>query len=164
MYIKRKIKHFISSTITNAVHDAINSKPLNRDSVYIGNNRVLSKTIYGQKIICYASDISLTPHIIQDGYWENWITKVFLDIVKPGMTVLDIGANIGYYSLLAASRVGSTGKVISFEANPELADILASNFSINGYLNFSTVNNIAVYSEDKQLPFTLCRKHLGSSR
>lgn len=163
MYIKRKIKHLLSSTINNALKEAANSQLSNRTSVYIGNNRVLSKTVYGQKIICSASDISLTPHIIHDGYWENWITKVFLEIVKPGMTVLDIGANIGYYSLLAASRVGATGKVISFEANPELADILASNFSINGYLNFSTVNNIAVYSEEKQIPFTLCRKHLGSS-
>ena len=127
------------------------------------HNRILTKTIYGQKIFCDASDISLTPHIIFDGYWEKWITKIFLEHIHQGMHVLDIGANIGYYSLLAASKVGNKGSVTSFEANPQLADIIASNFSINGYLDFCKIKNIALYKEPTILEFNILKKHKGSS-
>ncbi len=171
--IKTRLKNFISSQIHETVYQItedksgdiskqnyhINSRPC----VYLGNNKILTKNIWGQKFICHGSDISLTPHIVLDGYWEMWITKVFMQYIQPGMTVLDIGANIGYYSLLAASIVGECGRVIAFEANPSLADIIASNFAINGYSHFTEVNNLAVYSRMQTLEFSIFKKHMGSS-
>ena len=79
-------------------------------SIYLGNNIALTKTIYGQKMYVDTRDQSLTPHILLDGDWEGNITKVFLANVKSGMHVVDIGANVGYYSLLAGRKIGKNGK------------------------------------------------------
>lgn len=156
----KSLKMALKGIISDAVSQAPNIK---NKSVYIGDGRVLTKNAYGQKMILPSFDISLTPHILMDGYWEKWITNVFIDHIKTGMTVLDVGSNVGYYSLLAASIVGKKGKVIAFEANKYLCDIIYSNFSINGYLDFSQIKNVAVYSESTKLPFTILDKHLGSS-
>lgn len=63
-------------------------------------------------------DTSLTPSLKQLGYWESWITSWFTRWVRPGMTVLDIGANCGYYTMLSEKLVGPYGRVISYEPNP----------------------------------------------
>jgi FkbM family methyltransferase len=53
--------------------------------------------------------------------------------VKPGMTILDIGAHIGEYSLIAASLVGSQGSVNAFEPQPNLAEVIIQNVKLNGF-------------------------------
>lgn len=98
-----------------------------------------------------------------DGYWEDWITKVFMDNIKQGMTVLDIGANIGYYSLLAGKNVGFHGQLYSFEANPEVCELLHNNIEINGLLQNTTIVNKAVFSENGTITFNVFEKHQGSS-
>ena len=134
-----------------------------RMAVYLGNNRALTKTIYGHKMYVDTRDRSLTPHILLDGYWEKWITNVFLHLVKPGMSVVEVGANVGFYSLLAAQHIGDAGRLVCFEANNELCDIVFENLMINGFLSRSSVVNKAVYSENTTLTFNIYEKHLGSS-
>lgn len=90
----KSLKMALKGIISDAVSQAPNIK---NKSVYIGDGRVLTKNAYGQKMILPSFDISLTPHILMDGYWEKWITNVFIDHIKPGMTVLDVGSNVGYY-------------------------------------------------------------------
>lgn len=53
--------------------------------------------------------------------------------VKEGMTVLDVGANIGYYALLEAKLVGKTGKVYAIEPYPRNFEVFKKNISLNGY-------------------------------
>ncbi len=134
-----------------------------RQSVYVGAHRALTKTIYGHKMYVDTRDLSLSPHILIDGYWEKWITNVFLEHVKQGMNIVDIGANIGYYSLIGAQKIGNKGHLICFEANPELAEILFNNLQINGYSSYSIVESKAVYSENTLIDFNICKKNLGSS-
>jgi tRNA A58 N-methylase Trm61 len=52
--------------------------------------------------------------------------------VTPGMTVLDIGANIGLYSILSADRVGKEGAVFAFEPDPVLFEAALTNIRQNG--------------------------------
>ncbi|WP_213034895.1 FkbM family methyltransferase [Candidatus Nitrotoga fabula] len=143
----------------NDLIDSRNERPM----VYLGGNRALTKTIYGHKIIVDTRDLSLAPHILIDGYWERWITNVFSELILPGMVVLEIGANVGYYSLLAADKIGASGKLICFEANPELSDLIFYNLAINGFGSRSEVVNKAVYSEDTILTFKIYEKFLGGS-
>ena len=114
--LKKIIKRFIRYCIGIL-------KSFERSSTYVGQNLVLTKTIWGHKMYVSSHDLSLSPHLIIDGYWEEWITKQFRKICKPDMTVLDVGSNLGYYSLHAAELVGSSGRVHSFEANPNLHKI-----------------------------------------
>ncbi|WP_395662515.1 FkbM family methyltransferase [Aestuariivirga sp.] len=134
-----------------------------RMAVYLGNNRALTKTVYGHKIYVDTRDHSLTPHILLDGNWEDWITKVFRTVVRDGMRVIDVGANIGWYSLIAGDLVGAAGRVTSFEADPEMAEILYRNIVVNGLVDRVTVVPKAVYSESKPVEFKIHEHLKGSS-
>jgi FkbM family methyltransferase len=135
----------------------------NRIAVYVGDNLALTRTIYDHKIYVDTRDLALAPHILLDGYWEQWITNVFLSVVQPGMRVIEIGANMGWYSLLAAANIGPAGKLVSFEANPRMAEILRRNMSINGFLDRTQIVNKAAFSANQTLKFGVYDKYMGGS-
>ncbi len=60
---------------------------------------------------------------------------LFRQIIKPGMTVLDVGANIGAHTVLFGELVGSTGKVYAYEPQRVLFQILCANVAQNGLFN-----------------------------
>jgi len=70
-----------------------------------------------------------------NGEYEPVETKLILELVKPGAAILDIGANIGYYSLLFAKLTGPSGQVFAFEPDPYSYDLLQQNILENGYTN-----------------------------
>ena len=63
--------------------------------------------------------------------------------LAPGMTVFDVGANVGPYALVAARRVGDRGSVHAFEPTPKSAAGLRRNVGLNGLTNV-VVNEVAV--------------------
>ena len=65
--------------------------------------------------------------------YEPQTTQLFQQILKPGMTVVDIGAHIGYYTLLAAGIIGPSGRVYAFEPDPTNFELLEFNALQNGY-------------------------------
>lgn len=67
--------------------------------------------------------------------WEPHTSAVLRDHLRPGMSVLDVGANIGWFSLLAASLVGPTGRVIAVEPWSENCRLLLISRAENGYDN-----------------------------
>lgn len=89
-------------------------------------------------------DKALSPHLMLQGYWEMWITSALARLTKPGTVTIDIGANLGYYTLLLADAVGSNGKVLAFEPNPRLADLMRTSVSINDFNSRVTVRTDAV--------------------
>ena len=72
--------------------------------------------------------------------------------VKSGMKVLDIGANIGYYTVLFAQKVGPDGRVLAFEPNPAMFDEARHNVSINQFANV-TIERIALSDRLGELSF-----------
>jgi len=82
----------------------------------------------GFPLILLGSDTSITPFILLNGIWESHLTSLLSKKVQPGMTVLDIGANMGYYSALFASK---GAYVHAFEPNPLLQEVLRKNIYMN---------------------------------
>jgi FkbM family methyltransferase len=78
----------------------------------------------------------------------------FCEIIRPGMTVLDVGANIGVFTLAAARLVGPTGRVIAFEPLPRNHRFLMANLALNGYSHV-TVERMAVGNRDEPLTINL---------
>ncbi len=133
------------------------------EAVNVSTGLALTKTIWNHKIYVNTQDLSLTPHILLDGYWEPWLTTVLSGLIREGMTVVDVGANIGYYTLLAASKVGASGNVIAFEASPDIYDILWKNVNVNGLMEQVSLVNKAAFSETKTLRFGQVKNLQGSS-
>lgn len=134
-----------------------------RPVVYMGNHRVLTRTLHGQAIYVDTRDRSVTPRLLLTGDWEQETTEVFLRHVKPGATVVEIGANMGYYTLLAAEKVGRLGKVIAFEANRELCDLLRDSIEINPFVCQCEVINKAVTDSAGTVTLQKSMEHTGES-
>ncbi len=85
-------------------------------------------------------DRVIATHLLGEGIWEPLETAAFLEHAREGMCVFDVGANIGYYTLLAARTVGSSGRVFAFEPEPRNFALLARNVGENGFTNVRLVN------------------------
>lgn len=68
---------------------------------------------------------------LREGSAESFMGSLFARLVKTGMVVLDVGAFLGQYSLLAARRVGPTGQVYAFEPDPRNFPFLMRNLQRN---------------------------------
>jgi FkbM family methyltransferase len=86
------------------------------------------------------------------GAVEPAAQQILMDRLRPGMVFYDLGANIGFFSLLAARMVGVEGKVFSFEPDPQVADRLREHIERNGYTNI-TVIEAGVWSVTGQVSF-----------
>lgn len=73
--------------------------------------------------------------ILDGRRYEDATSAYFERVVKPGDTVIDVGAHIGYFTLLLAALVGPKGRVLAFEPNPENYQRLLSHLAINGLAN-----------------------------
>jgi FkbM family methyltransferase len=122
-------------------------------AAYIGKAAILAETIHGHLIALPAGDRAITPHIIRDGYFDLGVTRFFERFLRPGMTFVDVGANIGVYALLAARSVGATGRVLAIEALPRLQTVLIDNFGMNGFLDRVQVLPFAAADKPGELEF-----------
>lgn len=86
------------------------------------------------------------------GTYDPWLTSAFKKILEPGDFALDGGANIGYFSLLAARCVGTAGAVHSFEPVPATFARLTENIQLNKYANI-TANCLALSAQAGVLEF-----------
>jgi len=73
------------------------------------------------------------------GVPEPGVTARFLALVRPGAVVVDVGANVGIYTLYAARLLQGRGKIYSFEPAPETFRLLHENVQVNGYLETGLV-------------------------
>ena len=83
------------------------------------------------------ADVAVSQYLIGSGGWEPHMTALFNQILKPGMAVIDAGANVGYYTLLAAHLVGPHGRVTAFEPNSENCRLVLLSRAANGFENIS---------------------------
>jgi FkbM family methyltransferase len=89
---------------------------------------------------------SITVRGLAAGSYEQPIADLFATTLRPGMAVLDIGAHIGYFSLVASRHVGPTGHIWSFEPDPVNRASLERNVEANEVADLVTVVPYAVAS------------------
>ena len=85
------------------------------------------------------------------GTYEPELQAALRDYLRPGQTVYDVGANIGYVSLLMAHNVGPQGRVFAFEALPVNVERIHNNLRLN---NISNVTLVSAAVIDKTAPVT----------
>jgi FkbM family methyltransferase len=110
--------------------------------------------------------LHLNPRTGRDyfnGDVEPEVQTALQEYLRPGMTVYDIGANIGFFSLLAARIVGATGRVAAFEADPEIAARLRENVERNKGAPIS-VEEKAVWSSSTPVFFARADAEVSPDR
>jgi FkbM family methyltransferase len=92
----------------------------------------------------------MAPSLIEHGYWAEEVTGLMRNALRPGMTFVDAGANVGYFSVLGSKLVGPTGRVFCIEVDPGNVEILRANLWRNGCAN-ARVLPVAAWSETTEL-------------
>jgi FkbM family methyltransferase len=112
----------------------------------------------------YCLSLDLADQIqrnIYFGTFERLETALVRRYLQPGMTVVDVGANVGYYTMLAASIVGEAGRVCAIEPSPDLYRCLEKNVKANCIPQVQTVP-IALGDADGDLNLYV-PKHRGNN-
>jgi len=108
-------------------------------------------------------DPVITPHMMFHGEWEPKESLWFVRSLKPGSTVVDIGANTGYYTVLAGKLVGDQGRVYAFEPDPVSFSLLERNVRLNGLTNV-VLEQKAVSNEPGSIRLYLSEDNKGDHR
>jgi FkbM family methyltransferase len=90
-----------------------------------------------------ATDRFISAPLLAGAPYDVFETQLVLAHVRPGDVVIDLGAHVGYYTLLLARQVGPHGKVFAFEPDPANFELLRRNVEENGYGNVTLVRKAA---------------------
>ncbi len=107
--------------------------------VYLGDHRAICRILSRYKLFLDTRDRGFAANVLLDGYWEMWLTIFMCRRIQPGMVVVDVGANFGYYTLLLAGLVGPEGHAVAIEPNPAVAALLRQSVALNGFASRTSV-------------------------
>lgn len=95
--------------------------------------------------------------------FESDLLSIYTQYLKPGMNIIDVGANIGLYTLIASNVIGTAGRVWSFEPAKDIYKLLRNNIKLNSLKNVTT-NNIAIAEKTGTLRLVLEENQLDGYR
>ena len=110
---------------------------------------VETKTWWGSRMLVSLPEPA-SVQIFLDGQMDPNLTEFLCHALKPGQTFVDVGAHLGYFSLLAQHLVRPSGQVVAFEPAPQTFALLARNAARAGSIQ---VHALALWSESAELPF-----------
>ena len=90
------------------------------------------------------TDLHVSRQLRERGIWEPFETELLRRSLAPGSRFLDVGANLGYFTVLAAAWVGEAGHVYAFEPEPRNFALLESNVALNGLSPQTTLSRTAL--------------------
>jgi FkbM family methyltransferase len=132
-----------------------------RPYYYLGDHRALTQLANGLPFFVNTRDRGITSWIILGGAWEHFVDEILCGVTRAGDRVLDAGANQGYYSVKLGNIVGPEGRLIAFEPNPELYELLETNLDINGFKPRSQVFRNALGAEPGTAELRFSYKNMG---
>jgi FkbM family methyltransferase len=122
--------------------------------------------VWGQRMACATFDRWLYLRLHRFGWMGRAERAALARLVRPGMSVVDVGSNLGLYTVLLSRLVGPSGRVQAYEPDPGLFALLQQNCARNGCANVSATNSALGSCRGR---LTLCRllvnsgdNHLGS--
>ena len=136
---------------------------------WMSDDVALCRALGRYKIFIDKADLGFSSHIMLDGFWQIWVTQAILRTVREGMFAADVGANVGYYSLVLADLVGQSGHVSAFEPNARAGELLQRSAMLNGFAERISLHNkpFATSSRDlgkrlRKFPSGPKRRHTSS--
>jgi FkbM family methyltransferase len=124
---------------------------------YLLRRRFIEKRIHDYRLLLDADDPGIGRQLLSRAGREPEQTFIVESTLRPGMVAFDLGANVGYYTVMMAKLVGASGRVYAVEPFPETFRLLAENVRRNGLGNVS-IENIAIGTEDGEAQLQISRK------
>lgn len=115
--------------------------------------QAVARSRFGARFVVDTHDL-IQRYLYMFGLWEPHMTRWLQNRLQHGDAFIDVGANIGYYSVLASGLVGAGGRVVAVEASPDFHRRLLAQVRLNRRDNVRAVN-AAVADERKELTFVL---------
>lgn len=109
------------------------------------------------------NDQIISERLRKEGIWEAYETALSVKLLGPGQTYIDVGANIGYYSVIASCCVGENGSVISYEPDADNFALLNKNIAANQLRNVQSFP-YALYDKDGIGKLYLSSDNFGDHR
>lgn len=124
----------------------------------LSSDGFLIKEVQGNKMILDLNDVGISKELLLKGVHEKNTTHQFKKEINEGMNILEIGANIGYYTLIAARIIKDNGHIYAFEPSPQNVRSLIANIYINGFENIVEVHREGIADKTSKLTFFLYSK------
>ena len=119
--------------------------------------------VHGLAMYVRTFDRWVAAWLWKGAFWEGYQDTVVHQAVKKGMTVCDVGANIGYHTLRMAQWVGEQGRVFAFEPDAENYRLLVKNIAANNFKNVVAIQK-AVCEKTGKACLYFCEGHRGDHR
>lgn len=114
-----------------------------RTAVWLGDKRILLRTNVGY-VVSSVSDPALLSCLLENGELEPGTRQIIERIIKPGMTFIDAGANIGLHTLAAGRAMQGAGKIVAFEPYGPTRELLSESVFMNGLSDIVEIHEAAV--------------------
>jgi len=133
----------------------------NRAVAYLGNRTLLTTLVSEQPFLVNYPDEGCALGILINGLWEPELSRLIPALINENSNILDIGANLGYYSVVIGSLEFFKGKIHAFEPNPFLRSILQKNIIINRLEQHVTIWDCAISNVNSHIKLNYPPEHLG---
>jgi len=167
--MQEKIEIFIEDTkekglIPSVTHRLYKRKILKHIFLpFLKKLRPSAVTVGGVKLYLDPDDLVVSESLGFGKRWSPMETEIIKSNLKEGDTFVDVGAHIGYFTLIAARLVGPHGHVYSFEPNPRSFNILQKNIKANNLENVTAINK-AVTNKTSSTYLYLNMQNTGDTR
>jgi FkbM family methyltransferase len=119
----------------------------------LADGKLMVNTLHGNLMIVESLDLIITPQLVIYRQWEPELSQIIWNSLRPDSVFVDVGANIGYFTVLAGDRIhaGGTGRVIAIEPNPDCCELIERNLIINWSMCPIDLHKVAVGAEDGEV-------------
>ncbi|MEA2144566.1 MAG: hypothetical protein QOG59_153, partial [Solirubrobacteraceae bacterium] len=171
--VGRRVAQELSSRLSpdglRETRDAITAELLQRlpragsYGTYLGDGRIVVGMTWGGMLLTPADDLSLTPELVTRGIYEAPFTRYLMRTLKPGQHAVDVGANIGMYTVLMAAWVGERGRVLAYEPNPEVLSFLRENVAMNWLNKRVEIRALGVSNAQERVTLHVTSRFMANS-
>lgn len=155
--------------LTNKISKLLSNKSLGRIPGLIkvesflykiaSTNGLLLIEVQNNKMYINVEDVGMSPTLLRLGVYEEYETEIFKNLIKNDTTFIDVGANVGYYTLIATNLI-KKGKIYSFEPEKFNYELLNKNILLNNSKNVKTFQK-AVSNEEGIIRIYIDEKNVG---
>jgi FkbM family methyltransferase len=95
------------------------------------------------------NESTIIRYVASGRFYEPDVANVLLRVLREGDTFIDVGGNVGFFTMLAAALVGPAGRVLCFEPDPANTERLRQNVGLNGFANVTVIDRPALARPDR---------------